>query len=63
MPEVPAVAAGTDAAPADVVPAAAQPDAATCEKLADDSAQTTLMVVEFQKWYREQAKAFGQTGQ
>lgn len=26
----------------------------SCEKLAEDSAQTTLMVVEFQRWYREQ---------
>ncbi len=57
--EVPAVAAGTDAAPADPVPAAGrQANPATCEKLAEDAAQTTLMVVEFQRWYREQAGAF-----
>ena len=63
VPEVPAVAAGTDEAPADAVPAAGQQASrAVCEKLADDAAQTTLMVVEFQRWYREQAKAFGQTG-
>ncbi len=63
VPEVPAIAAGTDAAPADAVPAAEQPEAgATCEKLAEDAAQTTLMVVEFQRWYREQARAFNQTG-
>ena len=64
-PEVPAIAAGTDAAPADALPAAGQQaSAATCEKLAGDAAQTTLMVVEFQRWYREhaKAKAFGQTG-
>ena len=63
VPEVPAIAAGTDAAPADAVPAAEQPEAgATCEKLAEDAAQTTLMVVEVQRWYREQARAFNQTG-
>ena len=64
VPEVPPVATRTDAAPADPVPAAGHPEAgAACEKLAEDAAQTTLMVVEFQKWYREQAKAFGHTGQ
>ena len=58
VPEVPVVAARTDAAPADPVPAAGQPQTDTsCEKLAEDAAQTTLMVVEFQKWYREQAAA------
>ena len=48
---VPDVAPRTDAAAADPVPAAA------CEKLAEDAAQTTLMVVEFQRWYREQRDA------
>ena len=63
VPEVPAAAARTDAAPANSVPAAGQQaSSATCEKLAEDAAQTTLMVVEFQRWYREQAGAFGQTG-
>ena len=63
VPEVPAVAAGTDAVPADLVPASGrQANSATCDKLAEDAAQTTLMVVEFQQWYREQAKAFSQTG-
>ena len=62
VPEVPTATAGTDAAPADPVPAAGQQtNPAVCEKLAEDAAQTTLMVVEFQRWYREQAKAFGQT--
>ena len=57
--EVPVVAARTDAAPADAVPAAGQQDAsATCNQLAEDAAQTTLMVVEFQRWYREQATNF-----
>ena len=59
VPEVPAVAARTDAASTNTVPAAGQPEAgAACEKLADDAAQTTLMVVEFQKWYRKQATTF-----
>ena len=51
VPAIPGVAARTDAAAADPVPAAA------CEKLAEDAAQTTLMVVEFQRWYREQREA------
>ena len=51
VPAVPVVAARTDAATADPVPAA------VCEKLAEDAAQTTLMVVEFQRWYREQREA------
>ena len=51
VPAIPGVAARTDAAAADPVPAAA------CEKLAEDAALTTLMVVEFQRWYREQREA------
>ena len=53
VPAVPDVATRTDAAAADPVPAAA------CEKLAADAAHTTLMVVEFQRWYREQREANG----
>ncbi len=53
MPAVPGIAAGVDATAADTVSAAA------CEKLAEDAAQTTLMVVEFQRWYREQRDAYG----
>ena len=48
VPAVPSIATRTDAATADPVPAA------VCEKLAEDAAQTTLMVVAFQRWYREQ---------
>ena len=51
VPAVPGIAARTDAATADPVPAA------ICEKLAADAAQTTLMVVAFQRWYREQRDA------
>ncbi len=46
---VPSVAAGVDAAAADAV------SAAVCEKLAEDAALTTLMVVEFQRWYVRQS--------
>jgi len=50
VPEVPAVAGGSDAVPADVVPAAEQPLANdACETQAEDAAQTTLMVVECQR--------------
>ena len=64
VPEVPASTTGVDAASANPVPAAGQQaNPATCNQLAEDAAQTTLMVVEFQKWYREQAKVFGQAGQ
>lgn len=46
-------------ATADAVPVAEQPTGnATCEKLAEDAAQTTLMLVEFQRWYREQTKVY-----
>ncbi len=49
----------TAADPSDAVPATGQPtDNATCEKLAEDAAQTTLMLVEFQQWYRKQARNF-----
>ena len=51
VPAVPGIAARTDAATADPVPAAVS------EKLAADAAQTTLMVVAFQRWYREQREA------
>lgn len=59
VPEVPTVAARTDAASADAVPVTEQPASnTTCEKLAEDAAQTTLMVAQFQKWYREQVELF-----
>ena len=54
VPAVPGIAAGVDAATADPV------SVAVCEKLAEDAAQTTLMVVEFQRWYREQSSTFRQ---
>ncbi len=54
LPAVPVAATRTDAATADPVPAADRTAATACEKLAEDAAQTTLMVVAFQRWYREQ---------
>ena len=51
VPAVPGIAARTDAAAADPV------SVAVCEKLAEDAAQTTLMLLEFQRWYREQRDA------
>ena len=53
VPAVPGIAAGVDAATADPV------SVAVCEKLAADAAHTTLMVVAFQRWYREQRDANG----
>jgi hypothetical protein len=58
VPAVPGVAARVDAATADTVSATERPASSdACEKLAEDAAQTTLMVVEFQRWYREQREA------
>ena len=60
VPAVSDVAARVDAATADPVPFAEQPPtSAACEKLAEDAAQTTLMVVAFQRWHREQREAHG----
>ena len=59
VPGISGAAARIDAVAADVVPATGPlADTAVCETLAEDAAQTTLMVVEFQRWYREQARAF-----
>ncbi len=49
VPAIPSIAARVDAVTADPVSVAA------CEKLAEDAAQTTLMVVEFQRWYVRQS--------
>ena len=53
VPAVPVAATRVDAATADPIPSV------VCEKLAEDAALTTLMVVEFQRWYREQRDANG----
>ena len=52
MPSVPFSASGVTAVAADPVP----PSETSCEKLAEDAAQTTLMLIEFQRWYREQSR-------
>ena len=60
VPAIPDVATRTDAATADPVSATERPAPSdACEKLAEDAAQTTLMVVAFQRWYREQREAHG----
>ena len=51
VPAIPDVATRTDADTADPI------SVAVCEKLAADAAHTTLMVVAFQRWYREQRDA------
>jgi hypothetical protein len=51
VPAVPVAATRTDAATADPIPSV------VCEKLAEDAALTTLMVVEFQRWYHDQVRA------
>ncbi len=55
MPAHAEPAAGVDEASADVVsdPARAQIPV-TCEQLASDAAQVTLMVLSFQRWYSDQ---------
>lgn len=52
------LAAGLDAAASHVVPDPARaPITVSCDQLASDAAQATLMVLSFQRWYAEQAKA------
>jgi len=59
VPSIPVTPTRTVAATADAVPIAEQPTTnAACEKLVADAAQTTLTLVEFQRWYRKQAAAF-----
>lgn len=51
-------ATGVDAAAAHAVPDPASAQIpVSCEQLASDAAQATLMVLSFQRWYAEQAKA------
>ena len=60
VPAVPSVAAGADAATADPVPATERSGPSNaCERLAEDAALTTLLVVEFQRWYRMYGNARG----
>lgn len=57
LPAVSVSADGVAAATADLV-SAAEPIAASqsCQRLAEDAAQTTLMLLEFQRWYAAQSK-------
>lgn len=60
LPIVSATAAGIAAAPTDAVPDS--PSLATgisCEQLAHDAAETTLMVLELQQWHARQSAADG----
>lgn len=53
-------ATGVDATASDALPDPARAqNALSCEQLASDAAQTTLMVLSFQRWYAEQTKAAG----
>ena len=58
MPAVAQFAPSADAAPTNLVPDPDR-DAAiiSCDQLARDATDTTLMVLSFQRWYAEQAKA------
>ena len=59
VPGVPDSSGRTNATASNPVPAAERPTGnATCEKLAEDAAQTTLMLVEFQRWFQEQTEAY-----
>lgn len=58
MPAIAEPAPSTDAATANPVPDPARDAVAIgCEQLARDAADTTLMVLLFQRWYVEQSKA------
>lgn len=58
MPAVSSIATGVAAAPTDAVPNSTGSAAGIqCEQLARDAAETTLMVLELQKWYSKQAAA------
>jgi hypothetical protein len=60
IPEPAASAHG--AAPNAVLDPARVEESVSCEQLARDAAQTTLMVLSFQRWYAEQSKAQGESG-
>lgn len=58
MPVIAEPAPSADAATANPVPDTARDAGAIgCEQLARDATDTTLMVLSFQRWYAEQAKA------
>lgn len=58
MPAIAEPASSTDAATTNPLPDPGRDAGAIgCEQLARDAADTTLMVLSFQRWYAEQAKA------
>lgn len=58
MPAVSAIATGVAAAPTDAVPdSAGLATGISCEQLAHDAAETTLMVLELQQWHARQSAA------
>ena len=60
MPAVSAIATGVAAAPTDAVPdSAGLATGISCEQLARDAAETTLMVLELQQWHARQSAADG----
>mgnify|MGYP000098913876 CR=1 FL=1 len=60
VPSIPEVANRAAASSSDAVPdSAGTAPVMNCDLLTIDAAQTTLMVVEFQRWYREQAGVSG----
>ncbi len=60
LPIVSATAAGIAAAPTDAVPdSAGLATGISCEQLARDAAETTLMVLELQQWHTRQSAADG----
>ena len=62
LPAVSAIAAGVEAGTADAVPdSAGHANSIQCEQLAQDAAQTTLMVLELQQWHARQAAAASAT--
>ena len=55
---VPATSSAIAQAASDPVPADSGDErAVTCERLAEDAAQTTLMLIEVQRWYERQVQA------
>ena len=60
MPSVSSIATGIAAAPTDAVPdSEGLATGISCEQLARDAAETTLMVLELQQWHARQSAADG----
>jgi hypothetical protein len=62
MPNIPEPAASAHgAAPNPVLDPARVEEPVSCDQLAQDAAETTLMVLSFQRWYAVQSKAQGES--